>query len=166
MKKFFISKKGMYNLRLRLNKMTEEMRECITQMGKSGNNDKDLIENPDFMNLRTKADYEFPQKIAHLQNIINNVVIIEDQAEIKDGKPVYVVPGCMVELHTEGASRIIHILGAEESEPALGIISYETPVGSALLDLEVGEEVDLPYKGKRVRYEITSIKVSPYLTMD
>lgn len=166
MKKFLISKKGMHNLQIKVNKLVEEMRECITQMGKSGNNDKDLIENPEFMSLRTKAEYEFPQKIARFQDIINNAIIIEDQAEIKEGKPVCIVPGCMVELHTEGGSRTIHILGVEESAPNLGIISYETPVGSALLDLEVGDEVDLPYKGKWVKYEIESINVSPYLTMD
>lgn len=163
MQKFLISKRGLHNLHLRLDEIASEMRECITQMGKSGNNDKDLIENPEFMRLRTKAEYEFPQKIARLQNIINNVAIIEEQPEIKTGNPSYVVPGCKVELNSAEGKRILHIFGVEESRPELGIVSYETPIGSALLDLEVGEEVELPYHGKRIKYKIESIDVSPYL---
>lgn len=163
MKKYLNSKNRLRKLRVKLHEIKEEMQECIADMGISGNNDKDLIENPEFMRLRTKVDYELPQKIARLQQIIGNSSLIEDQPEIKEGNPDYVLPGCVVDLESDDGTRTIHILGVEESEPEFGIVSYETPVGSALLNLEEGDEVTLPSKGRQVKYEIGSIRVSEYL---
>lgn len=160
---YLVTRKGLQRLHVRLQEMTEEMRNCITKMGESANDYNDLRENPEFMQLRTKATYELPNAIAELERILSNISIIEEQPEIASGMPTYVVPGCMVELESPIGNRTIHILGVGESVPDKGIVSYETPVGQALLDLEQGDEVRLPLKGKTVLYEIVNIKISPYI---
>jgi transcription elongation factor GreA len=49
------------------------------------------------------------------------------------------------------------ILGAWDSDPEKGVISYLTPVGQTLLNRKVGEEVEVPVEGGKKRYRLDSI---------
>jgi len=49
------------------------------------------------------------------------------------------------------------ILGAWDSNPEQGIISYLTPVAQALLNRKPQEEVEVPVEGATRRYRIDSI---------
>jgi transcription elongation GreA/GreB family factor len=50
-----------------------------------------------------------------------------------------------------------HILGAWDSDPAKGIVSYQTAMGQALLGKPVGDIVELPAEGGVKRVEIVEI---------
>jgi transcription elongation factor GreA len=52
------------------------------------------------------------------------------------------------------------ILGAWESDPDQGIISYLTPIGQALLNRKVGDEVEFELHGTKRRHRIESIKAA------
>jgi transcription elongation GreA/GreB family factor/transcription elongation factor GreA-like protein len=49
------------------------------------------------------------------------------------------------------------VLGAWDSDPEKGIISYLTPVGQALLNHKPGDEVEVPTEGGKKRYRLESI---------
>jgi transcription elongation GreA/GreB family factor len=49
------------------------------------------------------------------------------------------------------------VLGAWDSDPDKGIISYLTPVGQALLNHKPGDEVEVPTEGGKKRYRIDTI---------
>src|SRR6185369_11674016 len=49
------------------------------------------------------------------------------------------------------------ILGAWDSDPDKGIISYLTPVAQSLIGHKPGEEVEVPGEGDKKRYRIDSI---------
>jgi transcription elongation GreA/GreB family factor len=49
------------------------------------------------------------------------------------------------------------ILGAWDSDPDKGIISYLTAVGQALLNTKPGQEVEVPVEGGKRRYRVESI---------
>jgi transcription elongation GreA/GreB family factor len=49
------------------------------------------------------------------------------------------------------------ILGAWDSDPAKGIISYLTPVAQALINHKAGEEIDVPVEDTKKRFRIESI---------
>lgn len=53
------------------------------------------------------------------------------------------------------------ILGAWDSDPDKGIISYLTPIGSALLNRKVGDEVEFELHGAKQRHRIESIEPAP-----
>jgi len=53
------------------------------------------------------------------------------------------------------------ILGAWDSDPDKGVISYLTPVGQALLNKKVGEEVEFEIHGAKHRHRIVSIAAYP-----
>ncbi|MBV8815657.1 MAG: GreA/GreB family elongation factor, partial [Verrucomicrobia bacterium] len=56
-----------------------------------------------------------------------------------------------------GELSTFHILGAWDSDPAKGIVSYQTAMGQALLGRAVGEFVELPGEGGVKRVEIVEI---------
>jgi len=49
------------------------------------------------------------------------------------------------------------ILGAWDSDPDKGIISYLTPVGQSLLNHKPGDEVEVPVEGGKKRYRLNAI---------
>ncbi len=53
------------------------------------------------------------------------------------------------------------ILGAWDGDPEKGLISYLTPVGQALLNRKIGEEVDLDLNGEKRRFRIETIERAP-----
>jgi transcription elongation GreA/GreB family factor len=53
------------------------------------------------------------------------------------------------------------ILGAWDSNPDQGIISYLTPIGQALLNRKVGDAVEFELHGTKHRLRIESIEVAP-----
>jgi transcription elongation GreA/GreB family factor len=54
------------------------------------------------------------------------------------------------------------ILGAWDSDPEKGVISYLTPVGQSLLNHKPGDEVEVPTEGGKKRYRIDAI--TPFKT--
>ncbi len=57
-----------------------------------------------------------------------------------------------------GAAQVYSLLGAWDSDPANGIISYLTAIGQALLGHTVGEKIDLPTEHGTEKIEIVSIE--------
>lgn len=53
------------------------------------------------------------------------------------------------------------ILGAWDSDPDKGIVSYLTPLAQALLNKKPGEEVEFEMDGVKKRYRIDSIEAAP-----
>lgn len=65
--------------------------------------------------------------------------------------------GSLVSVFTNGLSRTYRLLGAAETDPAAGIISYSSPLGAALLNRHLGENVKLELNGRSVVYKIIKI---------
>jgi len=53
------------------------------------------------------------------------------------------------------------ILGAWDSDPDKGVVSYLTPLAQALLNKKAGEEVEFEMDGIKKRYRIDSIEAAP-----
>lgn len=161
---YYVTRKGLVNLANRQKDLVEDLEKSTRAMGHSASLDNDLRENPEFMQLRTKVTYELPNKIAELENVIRFARLINDSEHIQNQDFHEVLPGVEVELESEdGEMRTHSILGYEEGNPDKGIVSYLSPVGERLLHKTVGDEVELPMRGKPIRYEIVSIKLSPHL---
>ncbi len=56
-----------------------------------------------------------------------------------------------------GNSETFSLLGAWDSEPEKGIISYLSPVGQALMNHKVGDEVEMDLEGGKRKFRIDSI---------
>ena len=144
--------------------LQEEIKVCNIKIGKTVELDNDLRENPEFMALRTKAEYELPNKIQELAQLVEHKEIIEEMPHIRNNRCSYVSVGHQVTLiDEEGNTRTLTILGYGDSKPKENIVSYLTPIAQLLLEREVGDEVSLPSPKGNVLYEIDEIIVSPLL---
>jgi len=76
---------------------------------------------------------QLERRVAELENTLNRAVLIED-----DGKRDIVQVGSTVIVEVEGERDEFTIVGSLEADPMKGLISYESPVGSALLGAKVG----------------------------
>ena len=55
--------------------------------------------------------------------------------------------GTTVTIEQDGKTRVLDIVGHDESEPAAGRIAFTAPLAKALIGSEVGEEIDPPGPG-------------------
>ena len=75
----------------------------------------------------------------------------------KDGKSlVYSVKKYDVSKNA-GETKEYLILGSSESDPSAGTISYQSPLGKALLHTQVGDTAKLQLDDKVVEYEVLKI---------
>lgn len=161
---YYVTRKGLSVLTQKLKELVKDLENSTRAMGHSASLDNDLRENPEFMQLRTKVTYVLPSKITELESVIRLAKLIDDTEHIRNQDFHEVMPGMEVEMESEdGELRIHSILGYEEGDPQKGIVSYLSPVGEKLMHKTVGDEVELPMRGKLTRYEIVNIKRSPHL---
>lgn len=90
--------------------------------------------------------------IDELQYQIARAKIIETP---KDTTTVQI--GHTVVISTNTTEHTFQILGSTETNPTAGVISYQSPLGAALLGHSVGEVVSLKIKDKTIEYSIIKI---------
>lgn len=91
-------------------------------------------------------------RIIELGNLINGAIVIE-----RDKKIGTVQLGSIVTVEIEGKQMTYKILGSGETNPLKGIISHNSPIGSALMGYEVGDTAVCKIKDKAVECRIIRI---------
>lgn len=106
-------------------------------------------------------NYAYQAAKGRLRGINNNIIKLEhqlNQAEIiaphHDDR---VQVGHTITVECEGKEKTYQILGSSETNPTRGIISQNSPIGSALLGKKIGETVKIQLANKEVDYTIISI---------
>jgi len=74
---------------------------------------------------------------------------------VPDGKTVAI--GTVVIIEQNGKERTIEIVGHDEADPPAGRLAFSAPLSRALIDGEVGEEIEFPGPGNMIR--VTAIAV-------
>ena len=92
-------------------------------------------------------------EIYRLERILDNINVIEpdtDDAIVDIGETVVLQTNEQVETYT--------IVGPNESDPDKGRISYESPVGHALLKHKIGDEIDVKIPSGTIHYRILAVQ--------
>lgn len=77
-------------------------------------------------------------------------------APVPDG--AHVAFGCTVEFRFKGRNQTITIVGDDEAVPASGILAFSAPLCRALMDAEVGDQVE--FAGIPDAIEVLAIRVA------
>lgn len=97
-----------------------------------------------------------------LRGINQRMLEIEDHLKrsiiIKAASKDKVSLGCTVTIETGGKQKAYTILGSSEVDPLHGIISHNSPIGSALMGRKIGDYAEVILKDKTNRYKIISIR--------
>ena len=66
--------------------------------------------------------------------------------------------GSQITVQVKAAKKDFEIVGDGESDPLKGKISYQSPIGKALLGRKLGEKVTIVTPGGEIDYEILAVK--------
>lgn len=114
----------------------------------------DLSENAEYQEAR-EMQAAVEERIAKLENILKNAKIV------KGGKTDIVGMGSRVAVQKLGEKADSHtytIVGAEEADMLKGMISYHSPLGSALMGKKKGDEFSFQTPRGTQKYKILKVE--------
>ncbi len=93
------------------------------------------------------------QRIIEIEDHLKNAEIIITPYDIDRVKL-----GHKVTIESDGKQKTYLILGSSEADPAKGIISHNSPLGSALLGKKTGDLISIKINNRSVRYRVVKIE--------
>jgi len=151
-KKFYLTKEG-------LDKIEREYRELkkirfAKIKGESPKIWHSEDVNPEYLSFQEDLNF-LESRIAELEYILKSVELIKIPPK---GKQNIVNLGAQVQVEVDGQIDEFTIVGTLETNPDIGKISNESPIGKAVLSHKIGEEVvissptEVTYKIVKIRY--------------
>ena len=110
--------------------------------------------NPEYLSFQEDLNF-LESRIAELEYILKSVELIKIPPK---GKQNIVNLGAQVQVEVDSQIDEFTIVGTLETNPDIGKISNESPIGKALLSHKIGEEVvissptEVTYKIVKIRY--------------
>ncbi len=150
----FLTEEGIHKLKVELEKLKGPARAELAVRLRAAIEMGDLSENADY--IKAKEDQGFTEgKIQELEETLKRVIVI-DQGNISSEE---VQIGSIVKVKEEGyPMEIIYIVGSKEADPGSGKLSYESPIGRALLEHKVGDIVRVKTPEGGINFKILEIK--------
>lgn len=149
----YLTPEGEAKLKAELEELKGPKREELSKRLRSAIQMGDLSENADYH--KAKEDQGFLEgRIQELEAILRTSVIIE-----KNENKEVVNIGSLVTLQETGFDpETYHLVGPTEADPRKGRISYESPIGRALLDKKVGDTAEAETPGGKIKFKIIKIE--------
>ena len=151
-KKILITQEGLAKLQAELDELLSVRRQEVATKIKRAREMGGTENNAEYDDAKNEQAF-VEGRILALENIVRNAVGIESPA----------LPG-VVELgnkvliqNQDGKIEQFTIVGSAEASPGEGKISNESPVGQALLDREVGDEVEVPTPAGTLKLTIIEV---------
>jgi transcription elongation factor GreA len=148
-----MTQEGLEALRDELERLeTTERREIVQQI-KTAREWGDLKENAEY-HAAKDAQAHLETRILQIREQIDNAKVVE----VQTGSDV-VAFGSTVEVTDEetGKDATYRLVSAHEAAPAKGMLSFESPVGTALRDKRVGEVAVVPTPRGERRLRVVTI---------
>jgi transcription elongation factor GreA len=152
--KFYLTKKGLEKIKKEYEDLKEAKLAKIRGEAPAILHSEDL--NPEYISF--KEDMTFlEKKMDEIENILKNVEIIstpEDKNTVKIGATVTLE-------EKDGELNEFMVVGTLEANPGQGKISADSPVGMALMNQKLGNQVVLSspirveYKIKKIKYHLS-----------
>jgi transcription elongation factor GreA len=149
----YLTPEGEAKLNAELQELKGPKREELSQRLRSAIQMGDLSENADYH--KAKEDQGFLEgRIQEIEAILRNTIIIE---ETQSRGVVFI--GSHVTIQEDDLDpETYHLVGPTEADPRHGRISYESPIGRALLDKKVGQIAEAETPGGKLKIKILKIE--------
>jgi transcription elongation factor GreA len=150
----YLTKDGADKLEIELKNLKGPQREALAKRLHDAIQMGDLSENADYH--KAKEDQGFIEgRIQELEYTLRNAIIVEES----DGPKNVVAVGVRVTVQEEGFDPdTYYLVGAKEADPRAGKISNESPIGLALMDHKIGDEVVAETPGGKITLKILKIE--------
>ncbi len=150
----FLTKEGYKKLQEELDYLRDEKREEIAVRLHEAMEGGDLIDNAEYE--AAKREQSFTEgRIKELQYLLATARVIEEDAIPSDTIDI----GSTVTVSEIGypEQEVYRIVGPAEANPSQGYISYESPIGKAVLGHKTGDKVKI--NAPEGAYEIEILKI-------
>ncbi|MDP3995975.1 MAG: transcription elongation factor GreA [bacterium] len=150
MVKYFTAQ-GLEKLKKELNYLETVKRKEVTERLRHTSAQGDLKENAGYHAAKEQQGF-VEGRIQELKEIVSQSKIIEK----KEGDQVQM--GSFICLESDEGEETFQLVGPEEADILQGKISFESPLGAAILKKKKGDVVEVDTPGGKRKYEIVEIK--------
>lgn len=153
-KEIVLTQQGLNELQDELEHLKTVTRKEVSKKIKEARSFGDLSENAEYDEAKNEQA-EVEARISEIEEMLKNVRIIDESEIISDE----VSPGCKVRiLDIEENDELEYtIVSSAEADPAKMRLSYESPVGKALLHHKEGETITVSTPGGEIPFKILEI---------
>lgn len=129
----------------------KERRKIVVERIRAAREFGDLAENSEYEDAKNEQSF-VEGRILELEEMLRRAKVVA-----KNGNGEVTI-GSTVVLKMDGQTIEYTLVGASESDPALGKISTESPLGHSLLGKTKGEKVEITTPNGKITCEIIAIK--------
>lgn len=153
-KEVLLTPQGLRKLEEELEYLKSVKRREIAERIKVAREFGDISENSEYDEAKNEQAF-IEGRIAALEKTLRNARVVVDE-EID---PLQVNVGSIVTVRDADSGEIFHytIVGSSEADPRENRISYQSPVGRAVMGRRVGATVEVRLPGGLARYEVLAI---------
>ncbi len=151
-----LTSKGAERLRGQLSELKTRERPRIIRAIAEARAHGDLSENAEYHAAREQQGF-VEGRIATLESLLAEAQII-DVSSLKAGGRVVFGATVMLKAVDNDVEVTYQIVGEEEADIAMGLVSVSSPIARALIGKEEGEEVHVEAPGGLMEYEILEVK--------
>jgi transcription elongation factor GreA len=149
----YVTKEGLQKLEDELVYLRSEKRQEVAERLHEAIQDGELIENAEYEAAKNEQAF-VEGRILELEQMISRAHLIEASKD----KGVVSIGSTVVIQENGGSKETYTIVGAAEAQPKEGLISNESPLGRALLNQKVGDEVEVSAPAGKLHFVIKKIK--------
>ena len=152
-KKNLLTRAGLNKLENELHKLKVNKRQEIAEKIKEAREQGDLSENAEY-DAAKDEQREIEERIVAIELLLKNAEVVDDAEEGT------INIGCKVKLFDKEFDEEVEymIVGSTEANSMQGKISNESPVGMALLNHRVGDEVTVETQAGILEYKVLSVE--------
>jgi len=148
----YLTPEGLEKFKKELDELKDVKRKEIARRLKEAISFGDLSENAAYHEAKEAQGF-LEGRILELEEIIRNAVVISGQK-----KKELVQIGSLVTLKIDGKKEKFQIIAPEESNPFQGKISYQSPLGKAILNRKNSEKFEVSTPEGKKEYKILKIE--------
>jgi transcription elongation factor GreA len=150
----YLTAEGAARLRKELQELKGPARLALSKRLRTAIQQGDLSENADYIAAKEEQGF-LEGRILELENTLHNVVIIDESAHSKDAVEI----GSRITVQEDDfPPDTYYLVGPKEANPEKGNISYESPIGRALLGHKVKDVVEIETPAGAIRLKVTKIE--------
>ena len=151
-----LTKRGAEKLKEELHRLKTVERHAVIQAIAEARAQGDLSENAEYDAAKDKQGF-IEGRILELEGKLAAAKVIDPKDLDADGKVVF---GATVDLEDEESGKAVtyQIVGDDEADLKLGLISISSPIARALIGKEAGDVADVQAPGGVRSYEIVAVR--------
>ena len=145
----YLTAEGAKRFREELENLKGPVREQLSKRLRAAIQQGDLSENADYTSAKEEQAF-VEGRILDLETILKNVIIID---EMKTSGDVVEIGSIITVQEEGGIPETYTLVGPQEANPINGKISFESPIGQALLNHHKGEliQIETPQGSLKLR---------------